>query len=365
MPEIGGFDVEYGEADQLGKGGYGQVFKAKDKTGGAVACKVVSHKKMRLSAINEEVRLMRRLDHKHVIKLHDYVRQEEISYIFMELASAGDLFAYVIALNMVDEPVARRFFGQMLEGLTYLHSVGVAHRDLKLENVLLDEHHHCKICDFGLAHEYQCDAAGKIVHTPLRDVCGSKSYAAPEVLAGRGYDGFAADVWSCGICLFAMLAGFFPFDGATASDWRFTRVVQAVAQGQSLTHTIFGFYSRPCVLSAEAAALIDSMLVIYHTRRLSVVDACASQWISGREKASGRAQTKLKNLNGVGQQHTESPRYRSAHFVEIPADEVAMGLQMSVDLDIEPVYRSLGDVPLSKPSAPPLARQDAFGMLYT
>ena len=90
--------------------------------------------------------------------------------------------------------------------------MGVTHHDLKLENVLLTGDDRCKLCNFGLAHAYPRGPDGEVQRAPLTVVCGSKSYAAPEVLAGFGYDGPSVDVWSCGICLFAMVAGFFPLD---------------------------------------------------------------------------------------------------------------------------------------------------------
>ena len=78
----------------------------------------------------------------------------------------------------------------------YCHEQGVVHRDLKLENVLLSGENTCKLCDFGLAHAYDMGPSGEVVRTPLKEVCGSKSYCAPEVLAGLGYDGGLADMWS-------------------------------------------------------------------------------------------------------------------------------------------------------------------------
>ena len=114
----------------------------------------------------------------------------------------------------------------------------------------------CKICDFGLAHRYEVDGTGVILKPkPLKETCGSKSYAAPEVLDGRGYDGCEADVWSCGICLFAMLAGFFPLDEASGADWRFERVKLAMQSRMSATRTIFSFYERPCNLSPQVQTL--------------------------------------------------------------------------------------------------------------
>lgn len=101
--------------------------------------------------------------------------------------------------------------------------------------MLLSADDHCKLCDFGLAHAYPRGPHDEVQRTPLKVLCGSKSYAAPEVLAGKGYDGERVDVWSCGICLFGMTAGFFPLEEAAPSDWRYGKIKQAVDQDGSLT----------------------------------------------------------------------------------------------------------------------------------
>jgi serine/threonine protein kinase len=128
---------------------------------------------------------------------------------------------------------------------------------------------------------YERGADGLPIVKKLREVCGSKSYAAPEVLDGRGYEGFPADVWSCGICLFAMLAGFFPLDEASGSDWRFERLKLAAAAGHSVTVAIFGFYERECSLSREVCQLIDRMLIVEPTRRLTITQSLSSPWVTG------------------------------------------------------------------------------------
>uniref|UniRef100_A0A7S4EZY2 Protein kinase domain-containing protein n=3 Tax=Chrysotila carterae TaxID=13221 RepID=A0A7S4EZY2_CHRCT len=361
MLVVGEYSVD---AIELGAGGYGAVYKGKETaTGKPVAVKVLSHGRMRVAAIQHEVKLMQNARHKHVIELYVHIQQEDKSFLVMELAEHGELFSRVIDKGNLDEPEAKVYFAQIMGALDFLHGRGIAHRDLKLENVLLDAQDNCKICDFGLAHQYDFDASGKMIKTTLRDICGSKSYAAPEVLAGRGYDGFATDVWSCGICLFAMLAGFFPLDGANASDWRFTRVVQAVADRKSLTHTIFSFYQRPCVLSDEAAALIDAMMSVYPQSRASVADVLHSAWLCGRDKCAplvAPAQRYLKEIQGNAYEADGAPQYRHAYFLEAGAN--TLGLQMSMDIledesfaPVAPVYRTaqlMADMP-------PLTRQRA------
>ena len=157
-------------------------------------------------------------------------------------------------------------------------------------------------------------------------MCGSKSYAAPDVLVGHGYDGEATDVWSCGICLFGMLAGFFPLDGATTTDWRFVRVCQAVIQGRSLTHTVFGFYNRPCPLTHEAINLIDGMLSLNPTKRFTVPTVLGHVW--NRAKPAPLPMDDQENVP-----ERRLPDYRHAAFAPASPEMVGLGLQMSIELE--------------------------------
>ena len=179
----------------------------------------------------------------------------------------------------------------MLDGVAYCHLAGVAHRDLKLENVLLNEQGALKLIDFGLSHVYPRLADGVTIDRsrPLKDVCGSKSYAAPEVLASRGYDGFAADMWSLGVCLFAMLAGFFPLDEASSNDWRFAKLVEAQRQGRSTTAIVFGWYKRTCRhLTPEVIHMLDGLLTLDPSKRLSMEQTRAHPWVTGSKFAGIR-----------------------------------------------------------------------------
>lgn len=366
---------------EIGSGGYGKVFRARHRTtGAAVAAKVIdTQTRMRRDAIMHEVHLMQMLKHQHVISLHSFFEEDADFFIFMELAEGGELFSRVIDSGNLQEGDARRLFGQLISAVQYMHGRGVTHRDLKLENVLLSCTDECKVCDFGLAHEFEADPNGKIINVPLREVCGSKSYAAPEVLVGRGYDGFAADIWSCGICLFAMLAGFFPLDGATSSDWRFTRACQAVALGQSLTKTIFGFYNRPCVISEAACELIDGMMSLNPAMRWSVGEVADSGWLAG-EVAAGSPPRRL----AAAYLEQNAPNYRSCEMLceDSNGSEATLALQLSAlsqmsgELDIGyfdsfsntavvgelPIYRGSEEPAEGETVEPPsLARQDRFG----
>ena len=199
---------------KYGEGGYGATFAAQDtKTGQAAAVKVIDTRRMRLEAIRKECSILEGLVHTNVITLlgHGSGRkssgQAHLYFIFMEVASGGELFDQVIDRGAMSEATGRKFMSQLLAGVHHCHSRGVAHRDLKLENVLLTKDGVVKVIDFGLSHIYAKGGDGEFDRSVLlKEMCGSKSYAAPEVLSGVGYDGFLADVWSLGVCLFAMLS---------------------------------------------------------------------------------------------------------------------------------------------------------------
>lgn len=133
--------------------------------------------------------------------------------IVMELATGGELFDYLM-LSRFTEPIARTYVNQLLEVLHFCHSKGVAHRDLKPENLLIDNHYNLRIADWGLSA-----VIDDIDSALLRTQCGTRAYMAPEVLRREPYNGEAADMWSAGIVLFIMLAGFPPFESAAAGDW--------------------------------------------------------------------------------------------------------------------------------------------------
>jgi len=119
--------------DELGAGGFGSVLKAQNLTTGEVgAVKHIFHQQMRLAAIQHEARLMERCAHQYVVRFFEYVQLEKESYLFMELATRGELFSRVIDSGNLDETDARHYFSQLMAAVDYMHSRGIAHRDLKL-----------------------------------------------------------------------------------------------------------------------------------------------------------------------------------------------------------------------------------------
>jgi len=363
------------QAKKYGEGGYGATFAAQDtQTGLPAAVKVIDTRRMRLDAIKKECRILEGLDHENVIKVlgHGTGRQSSgqshLYFIFMELASGGELFDQVIdrGANAMNEATARNFMRQLLAGVEHCHSRGVAHRDLKLENVLLTKEGVVKVIDFGLSHIYHKLENGQFDRrVPLKEMCGSKSYAAPEVLSGVGYDGFLADVWSLGVCLFAMLSGFFPLDEASNNDWRYGKLVEQQAKGRSTTKSVYAWYKRSCAhLSPPVIQLLDGMLACNPAQRMSMEAVLAHPWLrqepvpdySAMQRGAAADQGSFNMMSEVGDD--EGPTYRGAFVMgsAVPDDTYD-----AMD-DDEPVYRSLGLSEASEVPLPGLTKQKAFGM---
>lgn len=147
--------------------------------------------------VHREIALMRLLDHPHLLKLHEVCESQRHIYMVLEYAQHGELFDYLISRQTCPLDVSLKFFRQILYGLEFLHVHAICHRDLKPENILLDENDDIKIGDFGFARWMRSNIA--------ETSCGSPHYAAPEVIRGVPYDGRAADIWSCGVILYALV----------------------------------------------------------------------------------------------------------------------------------------------------------------
>ncbi|KAJ5325871.1 uncharacterized protein MYU51_001099 [Penicillium brevicompactum] len=250
----------------LGKGATGRVRKAKHAvTGNTAAIKIVSKKSAAMvqsesiaamdrnvgnfasktatrqmpCGIEREVVIMKLIEHPNVISLYDVWENRGELYLVLEYVEGGELFDYVSQNGPLAEEEAVRLFRQIIAALGYCHRFNICHRDLKPENILLDGNHNVKLADFGMA---ALQPAGHWLNTS----CGSPHYAAPEIIYGRKYRGDKADMWSCGIILYALLTGYLPFDGGDL--------------GKTLRLVKKGDYIIPSNLSDEAADLIQRIL---------------------------------------------------------------------------------------------------------
>jgi 5'-AMP-activated protein kinase catalytic alpha subunit len=169
----------------LGRGSFAKVYKARNiSTGEAVAIKVFDKETVRRSGtmeqVKREVEVMRRVRHPNVVRLHEVMATRSKIYFVMEYASGGELLARLARSSRFTEPVARRYFQQLITAVEFCHSRGVYHRDLKPENLLLDAHGNLKVSDFGLSS--RADGASRLRGDGLlHTTCGTPAYVAPEV----------------------------------------------------------------------------------------------------------------------------------------------------------------------------------------
>ncbi|KAJ8503670.1 hypothetical protein OPV22_004556 [Ensete ventricosum] len=210
----------------LGCGAFAKVYHARHtETGQSVALKVLSKPKLLRSGlagnVRREICAMRRLCHPNILRLLDVLASRSRIYLVLELAKGGELFSRLAGRGRLTEDLARPIFHQLLSAVAYAHVHGVFHRDLKPENLLLlddSPHPRLKVSDFGLAavadqllvlpHRHLPDRSPPLFHT----ICGTPAYVAPEVLSCQPYDAAKADLWSCGVVLFVLVAGYLPFN---------------------------------------------------------------------------------------------------------------------------------------------------------
>jgi len=271
MPSKSIDDYEFGPT--LGKGSFGEVKVAINiYTNQEVAIKIVDNTRVageeNLHQLREEIRILSLLDHRHVVKLYDVIETQCHVYIVLELIEGQELSEYLLARKRLTEDEARRLFQQIIDGVEHCHSRKVAHRDLKLENILVDNDNTVKIIDFGLAAEIH---VGEL----LTKQCGSLHYVAPEILSvtsSSGYDGPAVDVWSCGVVLFALLRGRLPFGGDTQPD-----IERSIEKGR---------YMLPEYVTDKGKDLVTKMLTKDRYERISIPQIRKHAWLQGLESSA-------------------------------------------------------------------------------
>nr|XP_016853053.1 PREDICTED: serine/threonine-protein kinase SIK2 [Anolis carolinensis] len=226
-----------------------------------VAIKIIDKSQLdsvNLEKIYREVQIMKMLDHPHIIKLYQVMETKSMLYLVTEYAKNGEIFDYLANHGRLSESEARRKFWQILSAVEYCHSRKIVHRDLKAENLLLDNNMNIKIADFGFGNFYK---SGE----PLTTWCGSPPYAAPEVFEGQQYEGPQLDIWSMGVVLYVLVCGALPFDGPTLPILR-----QRVLEGR---------FRIPYFMSEECEHLIRRMLVLDPSKRLTIAQIKEHKWM--------------------------------------------------------------------------------------
>eukprot|EP01127_Copromyxa_protea_P011399 TRINITY_DN2864_c1_g1_i3.p1 TRINITY_DN2864_c1_g1~~TRINITY_DN2864_c1_g1_i3.p1 ORF type:complete len:390 (-),score=77.34 TRINITY_DN2864_c1_g1_i3:112-1281(-) len=252
---------------ELGNGAFSVVKMAKHKeTGDVVAIKVLEKYEddpRQAAKFDQEIEIMRQLDHPNIIKFHELDEDNGHYYVVMEVVNGGELFDQIVAKKYYTEEEAAPIVAQILCALSYLHDVlGIVHRDLKPENLLFkgEDHNLIKIADFGESKSY--------ISNTLSTYCGTPDYMAPEIIKSVSY-GAEVDMWAIGVITYVMLGGFPPFDGENDIE------VFASILGTK--------YSYPSPewdhVGDDGMNFIDSLLKLEPQDRLTAVEALSHPFI--------------------------------------------------------------------------------------
>lgn len=248
----------------LGHGTFAKVYHARNvKTGEGVAIKVLDKEKILKSGliahIKREISILRRVRHPNIVQLFEVMATKSKIYFVMEYVRGGELFNKV-AKGRLREDVARKYFQQLISAVSFCHARGVYHRDLKPENLLLDENGDLKVSDFGLSAVSDQIRQDGLFHT----FCGTPAYVAPEVLARKGYDASKVDLWSCGVILFVLMAGYLPFH-----DQNVMAMYKKIYKGE---------FRCPRWFSPDLTKLLTRILDTNPDKRMTIPEIMENRW---------------------------------------------------------------------------------------
>ncbi|KAF4978956.1 hypothetical protein FZEAL_4753 [Fusarium zealandicum] len=290
----------------IGEGEFGKVKLGwKQDSSVQVAIKLIKRDSVggnpsRFAKIYREVSILRRVQHPNIVRLIDKVETDRHIGIILEYASGGELFDYILNHRYLKDNAARRLFAQLISGVGYLHKKGIVHRDLKLENLLLDRNRNIIITDFGFANTFDAHEDltteeelnltdrefvkrmgldrvkdnGSRKGDLMQTSCGSPCYAAPELVVSDSlYTGRKVDVWSCGVILYAMLAGYLPFDDDPANP-----------EGDNINllykYIVTTPLTFPEYVTPHARDLLRRILVPNPRKRADLFEVARHSWLS-------------------------------------------------------------------------------------
>jgi len=231
-------------------------------TGDSFACKIIPQRRLvnqsMFDTCEKEIRVLQQLNNRYVVQLIDILKDTLNYYILMDLCVNGNLNSYIVKNKKLSEIDAKNIFRQILEGVGYIHSMKLAHRDLKLENILLDQGYTVKIADFGFSRFFKSDSLATTA-------CGSPFYASPELLSGCPYDPFKSDMWSLGVILYALVSGNIPW-----TEKNKQRLYDQIKRGE---------YFNPMNISNECISFIRNLICIDINQRLDINSALNHSWM--------------------------------------------------------------------------------------
>ncbi|VVB16448.1 unnamed protein product [Arabis nemorensis] len=270
----------------LGQGTFAKVYYGRSvDTNQSVAIKMIDKEKVMkvglMEQIKREISVMRIAKHPNVVELYEVMATKTRIYFIMEYCKGGELFNKVAKGKLRDD-VAWKYFYQLINAVDFCHSRQVYHRDIKPENLLLDDNENLKVSDFGLSALADCKRQDGLLHT----TCGTPAYVAPEVINRKGYDGIKADIWSCGVVLFVLLAGYLPFH-----DSNLMEMYRKIGKAE---------FKTPSWFAPEVRRLLCKMLDPNPETRITIAKIRESSWFrKGLHMKQKKMEKRIKEMNSV------------------------------------------------------------------
>ena len=257
---------QYQLKEMIGEGMFGKVKLAIHLiTNEKVAIKIFDKGKIKSykesQYIEREISILKKLYHYNTIKLFNIIQNNDYIFLIQEYIPGKELLNFIEKNDNLSEKDICKIYQQLVSGIEYLHEIGIAHRDLKLENILLNNKKDIKIIDFGLSNSYDKNS-DELLHSS----CGSPCYAAPEMIKGIEYRGINTDIWSSGIILYLMLCKSFPFNDKNNST-----LYKKILSGQ---------FNIPNNLSNEAKDLLINLLKVNPEERIKINEIKNHPWFN-------------------------------------------------------------------------------------
>uniref|UniRef100_A0A5B6Z1L6 non-specific serine/threonine protein kinase n=1 Tax=Davidia involucrata TaxID=16924 RepID=A0A5B6Z1L6_DAVIN len=297
----------------LGEGTFAKVKFARNvETGENVAIKILDKGKVlkhkMFGQIKREISTMKLIRHPNVIRMCEVMASKTKIYIVLEFVTGGELFDKIASKGRLKEDEARKYFQQLINAVDYCHSRGVFHRDLKPENLLLDANGVLKVSDFGLSALPQQVREDGLLHT----TCGTPNYVAPEVIDNKGYDGAKADLWSCGVILFVLMAGYLPFE-----DSNLIALYKKIYKAD---------FSCPPWFSSSAKKLIKRILDPNPLTRITIAEVIENEWFKKGYKPPTfeQADVSLDDVDAIFNESGDSQNFVVERREDRPATPVTM-----------------------------------------
>lgn len=336
--------------DTIGQGAFATVKKAIERsTGDSYAVKIINRRKAintgGMVGVERELDILRRLDHPNIVKLKSFYEDPDNYYLVMELVPGGDLMDFVAAHGAIGEDATQVITKQILRAIAYVHKMGISHRDLKPDNILImqDDPILVKITDFGLAKISDST-------TFMKTFCGTLAYVAPEVITGKfdasqssgnNRDNYSClvDIWSLGCLVYVLLTAHLPFNGKTQAQ-----MFQKIKLGE--------YHEAPLKtieISDDARDFLHHCLQVDPRDRMNATEALSHRWLIGVDQENSQNIISLSQSQSQLSRKIENGLPITTSMSQINEDIMMRPLEKKKDNQEFKVPRRVVPLPQSQP----------------